>query len=76
MNFGCRWSVTTIERALPFGALLYEPSNNIYVLPNDVIYLFTNHRPSLHSELQVSRASSSSRRGASRSQKPLASIKA
>jgi len=24
----------------PFGALLYEPANNIYVLPNDVIYLF------------------------------------
>jgi polysaccharide export outer membrane protein len=24
----------------PFGALLYESSNNIYALPNDVIYLF------------------------------------
>jgi len=24
----------------PFGALLYQPSNNIFVLPNDVIYLF------------------------------------
>lgn len=35
----------TLERAghrasVPFGALVYEPSNNIYVLPNDVIYLF------------------------------------
>ena len=27
--------------SVPFGALLYEPSNNIYVLPNDIIYLFT-----------------------------------
>jgi polysaccharide biosynthesis/export protein len=26
---------------VPFGALMYEPSNNIYVLPNDVIYLFS-----------------------------------
>ena len=26
--------------SVPFGALLYEPSNNIYVLPNDVIYLY------------------------------------
>jgi polysaccharide export outer membrane protein len=26
--------------SVPFGALLYEPANNIYVLPNDVIYLF------------------------------------
>lgn len=26
--------------SVPFGALLYEPSNNIYVQPNDVIYLF------------------------------------
>jgi polysaccharide biosynthesis/export protein len=25
---------------VPFGALLYEPANNIYVLPNDVIYLY------------------------------------
>src|SRR6185437_5894218 len=36
----------TLERkghraSVPFGALVYEPSNNIYVLPNDVIYLFT-----------------------------------
>lgn len=27
--------------SVPFGALMYEPSNNIYVLPNDVIYLFS-----------------------------------
>lgn len=27
--------------SVPFGALLYEPSNNIYALPNDAIYLFT-----------------------------------
>lgn len=38
-------SWVTLERAghrgsVPFGALVYEPSNNIYVLPNDVIYLF------------------------------------
>jgi polysaccharide export outer membrane protein len=26
--------------SVPFGALMYEPANNIYVLPNDVIYLF------------------------------------
>jgi polysaccharide export outer membrane protein len=26
--------------SVPFGALMYEPSNNIYVLPNDVIYLY------------------------------------
>jgi polysaccharide biosynthesis/export protein len=25
---------------IPFGALLYEPANNIYVIPNDVIYLY------------------------------------
>ena len=36
----------TLERqghraSVPFGALLYEPSNNIYVIPNDVIYLFS-----------------------------------
>jgi len=36
----------SLERAghratVPFGALLYEPSNNIYVLPNDVIYLYS-----------------------------------
>jgi polysaccharide export outer membrane protein len=36
----------TLERqghraSVPFGALLYEPSNNIYALPNDVIYLFS-----------------------------------
>lgn len=36
----------TLERdrrraSVPFGALLYEPANNIYVLPNDTIYLFT-----------------------------------
>jgi polysaccharide biosynthesis/export protein len=36
----------TLERAghrgsVPFGALLYEPSNNIYALPNDVIYLYS-----------------------------------
>lgn len=35
----------TLERqghraSVPFGALLYEPSNNIYTLPNDVIYLY------------------------------------
>jgi polysaccharide biosynthesis/export protein len=35
----------TLERSghrasVPFGALLYEPANNIYVIPNDVIYLF------------------------------------
>jgi polysaccharide export outer membrane protein len=27
--------------SVPFGALLYEPSNNIYVIPNDVIYLYS-----------------------------------
>ena len=27
--------------SIPFGALLYEPSNNIYVLPSDVIYLYS-----------------------------------
>jgi len=26
---------------VPFGALMYEPANNIYVLPNDVIYVFS-----------------------------------
>lgn len=36
----------TLERSghrasVPFGTLMYEPSNNIYVLPNDVIYLFS-----------------------------------
>ncbi len=36
----------TLEReghraSVPFGALLYEPSNNIYVIPNDVIYLYS-----------------------------------
>lgn len=36
----------TLEReghraSVPFGALLYEPSNNIYVLPNDTIYLYS-----------------------------------
>ena len=25
---------------LPFGALVYEPSNNIYVRPNDTVYLY------------------------------------
>jgi polysaccharide export outer membrane protein len=35
----------TLERrghraTIPFGALLYEPANNIYVVPNDVIYLY------------------------------------
>src|SRR5262249_21266378 len=35
----------TLERAgyratVPFGALVYEPSNNIYVQPNDTIYLY------------------------------------
>jgi polysaccharide export outer membrane protein len=35
----------TLERrghraTIPFGALLYEPANNIYVIPNDVIYLY------------------------------------
>jgi len=27
--------------SVPFGALMYEPANNIYVLPNDVIYLYS-----------------------------------
>lgn len=27
--------------SVPFGALLYEPANNIYVHPNDVIYLYS-----------------------------------
>src|ERR1700730_6317650 len=27
--------------SVPYGTLLYEPSNNIYVLPNDVIYLYS-----------------------------------
>jgi polysaccharide export outer membrane protein len=36
----------TLEReghraSVPFGALLYEPTNNIYALPNDVIYLYS-----------------------------------
>jgi polysaccharide export outer membrane protein len=36
----------TLEReghraSVPFGALLYEPSNNIYVLPSDVVYLYS-----------------------------------
>jgi polysaccharide biosynthesis/export protein len=36
----------TLERtghraSVPFGALMYEPANNIYVLPNDVIYLYS-----------------------------------
>jgi polysaccharide biosynthesis/export protein len=36
----------TLERtghraSVPFGALVYEPSNNIYVLPNDTIYLYS-----------------------------------
>ena len=26
--------------SVPFGTLLYEPANNIYVMPNDVIYLY------------------------------------
>jgi polysaccharide export outer membrane protein len=26
--------------SVPFGALIYEPANNIYVLPNDVIFLY------------------------------------
>jgi len=35
----------TLERAgyratVPFGALVYEPSNNIFVQPNDIIYLY------------------------------------
>ncbi|MBN9600196.1 MAG: polysaccharide export protein [Afipia sp.] len=35
----------TLERAghrasVPFGSLVYEPSNNIYVIPNDTIYLY------------------------------------
>jgi polysaccharide biosynthesis/export protein len=35
----------TLERqghraTVPFGALIYEPSNNIYVRPNDTIYLY------------------------------------
>ena len=35
----------TLERqghraSVPFGALVYEPSNNIFVIPNDVIYLY------------------------------------
>jgi polysaccharide export outer membrane protein len=36
----------TLERkglraSVPFGALVYEPANNIYALPNDIIYLFS-----------------------------------
>lgn len=36
----------TLERSghrasVPFGALVYEPSNNIYVIPNDTIYLYS-----------------------------------
>jgi polysaccharide export outer membrane protein len=27
--------------SVPFGALMYEPANNIYVLPNDVIFVFS-----------------------------------
>lgn len=35
----------TLERSghrasVPFGSLVYEPSNNIFVLPNDTIYLY------------------------------------
>jgi polysaccharide biosynthesis/export protein len=29
------------EAGIPFGTLLYKPENNIYVIPNDVIYLFS-----------------------------------
>jgi polysaccharide biosynthesis/export protein len=28
------------RETVPFGALLYEPSNNVYVHPNDTIYLY------------------------------------
>jgi polysaccharide export outer membrane protein len=28
------------QASVPFGALMYEPANDIYVLPNDVIYLY------------------------------------
>jgi polysaccharide export outer membrane protein len=36
----------TLERrghraSVPFGSLVYEPSNNIFVLPNDTIYLYS-----------------------------------
>lgn len=36
----------TLERgghraSVPFGALVYEPANNIFVLPNDTIYLYS-----------------------------------
>jgi polysaccharide export outer membrane protein len=36
----------TLERqghraSVPFGALIYEPANNIFVLPNDTIYLYS-----------------------------------
>lgn len=36
----------TLEReghraSVPFGALVYEPSNNIFVIPNDTIYLYS-----------------------------------
>ncbi|MEH2510532.1 polysaccharide export outer membrane protein [Nitrobacteraceae bacterium AZCC 1564] len=36
----------TLERAghrasVPFGALVYEPANNIFVIPNDTIYLYS-----------------------------------
>ena len=39
----------TLERAgrqatAPFGALIHEPSNNIYVRPQDTIYVFTQPR--------------------------------
>jgi polysaccharide export outer membrane protein len=36
----------TLERqghraSIPFGALVYEPANNIFVIPNDTIYLYS-----------------------------------
>jgi Periplasmic protein involved in polysaccharide export len=38
------------KRAIaPFGALIYEPVNNVYVHPNDTIYLYRDRRPSWRS---------------------------
>ena len=53
--------------SVPFGALMYEPANNIYVLPNDVIYLYQpTAKLSSHSAPPAPRANSSSTPGASR----------
>ena len=37
---GSCWSATDDARYAPFGALVYEPANNIFVHPNDTIYVY------------------------------------